>query len=281
LAENSQRLGDQFRDLSARNNLIPDNQFITDLTRAVRNYRNVPESQQRAMIQGYIDDIVPHVNAGQMPGPMYQEMRSRLSSQANSLRNSDPSLSEALRDTRNALDKAMERSIPATSGDAELWREARRQYSAQKTIEKAASRAGEATAEGQIVPANLRNAASAENRGAYARGQGQFSELSRAGSGVMAPLPNSGTAQRQLITAISAAIGGGGGGFLTGGVGGAAGAVAGAAAPGAFGRVLMSRPMQWYLSNSKFPQAASPGVERVARQLLLMEPALAPQLQSR
>ena len=226
LAANNQRLGDQFRDLSARNNLTPDNQFITDLTTAVRDYRNVPNSQQRAIVQGYVDDIIQHVNAGTMPGAQYQEMRSRLSRQANGLRNSDPTLSDALRDMRNALDNAMERSIPAGSGDAELWRQSRREYGAQKTIEKAASRAGEATAEGQLVPANLRNAVSAENRGAYARGEGDFSELARAGSGVMAPLPNSGTSQRLSLTnaamlPVSATV----------------------------GRALMSRPVQGYLGN--------------------------------
>jgi hypothetical protein len=230
LANNQQRLGDAFRDLSARNNLTPDNQFVTDIVAAARNYRRVPDSQQRAIVQGYIDDIIGHVNAGGMPGREYQEMRSRLSRQANSLRQSDPTLSEALRDMRNALDNAMDRSIPAGSPDAQLWRQSRQQYSAQKDIEKAASRAGEATAEGQIVPANLRNVAAANNRGAYARGEGQFSELARAGSGVMAPLPNSGTAQRynafQLLNQIT-----------------------GGAIPAATGRALMSPPVQSYLSN--------------------------------
>ncbi len=239
LAANNQRLGDQFRDLSSRNNLTPDNQFITDLTTAVRDYRNVPNSQQRAIVQGYVDDIIQHVNAGTMPGAQYQEMRSRLSRQANGLRNSDPTLSDALRDMRNALDNAMERSIPAGSGDAELWRQSRREYGAQKTIEKAASRAGEATAEGQLVPANLRNAVSGENRGAYARGEGDFSELARAGSGVMAPLPNSGTAQRNALTnlallPVSASV----------------------------GRALTSSPVQGYLGN-----------QLLARQLENLPPA--------
>lgn len=226
LAANQTRLGDTFRDLSARNDLVPDNQFINDVVGAVRNYRRVPDSQQRQIVQGYVDDIIAHVNAGGMPGPQYQEMRSRLSRQANSLRNSDPTLSEALRDMRNALDNAMERSIPQGSDDAALWRQNRREYGAQKVIEKTASRAGEATAEGQLVPANLRNTVSAENRGAYARGEGQFSELARAGAGVMAPLPNSGTAQRLgwsdiFKLPVSATI----------------------------GRALMSGPVQGYLGN--------------------------------
>lgn len=248
LAQNNQRLGNQFEQLSARNNLTPDNQFITDLTTAARDYRNVPHSQQRAIVQGYMDDIIGHVNNGSMPGPQYQEMRSRLSRQANSLRNSDPTLSDALRDMRNALDNAMERSIPAGSGDAALWRQTRREYGAQKTIEKAASRAGEATAEGQLVPANLRNAVAAENRGAYARGQGDFSELARAGSGVMAPLPNSGTGQRNLLTDLAKLP------FTA-----------------TAGRVITSRPAQAYLGNQVMARALerlSPGQASVLDALM-------------
>lgn len=247
LAANNQRLGDAFRDLSARNNLTPDNQFITDLTGAVRNYRRVPDSQQRQMVQGYVDDIIDHVNAGAMPGPQYQEMRSRLSRQANGLRQSDPTLSDALRNMRNALDNAMGRSI--SPQDQAAWQLARQQYGAQKTIEKAASRAGEATAEGQIVPANLRNAVAAENRGAYARGQGDFAELARAGSGVMAPLPQSGTGPRVAISALASMLGGGAG-FAGGPMGAGMGAALGAAAgPAALGRMIMSRPAQAYLGN--------------------------------
>jgi len=224
LAANNQRLGNEFEQLAGRNTLVPDNQFINDVTQAVQQYRNVPNSQQAQMIQGYIDDIVPHINAGGMPGAEYQAMRSRMSRQANNNRQSDPDLSEALRGIRNALDNAMGRSI--SPADREAWQTARRQYGAQKTIEKTASRAGEATAEGQLVPANLRNTVSADNRGAYARGEGDFSELARAGAGVMAPLPNSGTAQRLNLTdlmklPISATV----------------------------GRALMSRPVQGYLGN--------------------------------
>jgi hypothetical protein len=250
LANNQRRLGQSFRDLSARNDLVPDNQFVTDIVAAARNYRRVPDSQQRAMVQGYIDDIVQHVNAGGMPGREYQEMRSRLSRTANSLRQSDPTLSEALRDMRNALDNAMERSI--SPADAAAWRQTRQQYGAQKDVEKAASRAGEATAEGQIVPANLRNVAAANNRGAYARGEGQFSELARAGAGVMAPLPNSGTAQRYNALQLfnQATMG---------------------AIPAVAGRALMSRPVQAYLANNAINFNNIPPAQLAAIRALLAQ----------
>lgn len=232
LSANQRRLGDQFADLAGRNNLATDNRFIVALDDAVRGYQRVPPSQQRAIVEGYVNDIMPHINNGSMPGPVYQEMRSRLSRQAHSLRESDPTLSEALRNMRNALDDAMGRSI--SPADRELWQQTRREYGAQKTIEKSASKAGEATAEGQITPANLRATVSAQNRGAYARGEGDFSELARAGAGVMAPMPQSGTAPRSAIYHML--------NFPTAGI-----------APAVTGRLLMSRPAQAYMGNQVLP----------------------------
>lgn len=252
LAQNNQRLGNEFERLSARNDLIPDNQFITELTDAVNRYRRVPDSQQARMLQGYLDDIVPYVQQGAMPGVEYQPMRSMLSADSKSVRQTDPYLSRALAGIRDALDNAMGRSI--SPADREAWATARRQYGAQKAIEKTASRAGEATAEGQLVPANLRNTVSADNRGAYARGEGQFAELARAGAGVMAPLPNSGTAQRLgwsdiFKLPITATV----------------------------GRAMMSRPVQAYLGNQTLTQALQqlPPARRAALIALLNnDPAL-------
>jgi hypothetical protein len=248
LAANQQRLGQAFQDLSARNTLVPDNQFINDLTDAVSRYRNVPDSQQRQIVQGYINDIVPHVNAGGMPGTQYQPMRSMLSADAKSVANSDPYLSRALAGIRNALDSAMMRSI--SPEDQTLWQQARREYGAQKVIEKAASRAGEATAEGQITPANLRNTVAAENRGGYARGEGPFNELARSGVSVMSPLPNSGTAQRANAFHL-----------LNAGLLGIPQAL--------MGRAVMSHPVQSYLANQLMAGALP--TNPAARDLLMIE----------
>ena len=249
LAENQRRLGQEFADLSARNNVVFDQQFSRDINHAIRDYARVPPSQQRAIVENYIDDIVQHAtNTGGMPGAYYQEMRSRLSRQANGLKNNDPTLSDALRNIRNALDDNMGRSI--SPADRAAWNQARREYGAQKVLEKSASRAGEATAEGNIVPANLRNTVAAENRGAYARGEGNFSELARAGAGVMAPLPNSGTGQRVAVNTLASLLGGGVGSIGGVGLGSALGAAAGAAAgPAVAGRILMNPVTQRYLGN--------------------------------
>jgi hypothetical protein len=247
LGANQRRLGQTFEDLSTRNNLVPDNHFVNDVVDAARNYRRVPDSQQRQMVQGYIDDIIDHVNNGHMPGPQYQEMRSRLSRESNGLRVSDPTLSQALRDLRNGLDNAMSRSI--APADQQAWQTARREYSAQKVIEKAASRAGEATAEGQITPANLRNTLPKAG-GGYARGEGDFNELARSGVSVMTPLPNSGTAQRTNAFHL-----------LNAGLLGIPQAAA--------GRVVMSRPVQDILANQLM--AGSMPANPAARRLLMAE----------
>lgn len=267
LANNNARLGNEFETLSARNTLTPDNQLVNDVTQAVRDYQTVPPSQQRAIVENYVNDIAGHVANGGMPGPQYQEMRSRLSRQSNSLRNSDPTLSDALGNLRDSLDGAMGRSI--APADQQAWQQARQQWGAQKTLEGAASRAGEATAEGQITPANLRNAVSAKNRGQYARGEGDFADLARAGAGVMAPLPNSGTGQRVAVHTMASMLGAALGAPAGGGVGSVGTAALGAAAgPALLGRLLMSRPVQAYLGNQVIGQGR--GIDpRMARLLAL------------
>jgi hypothetical protein len=190
------------------------------------------------------------VNAGGMAGEHYQPMRSMLSADSKSVAQSDPYLSRALAGIRNSLDDAMERSIAQNNPqDMGAWQTARREYAAQKLIEKAASRAGEATLEGQITAPNLRNAIPKAG-GNYARGEGQFDELARAGATVMTPLPNSGTAQRMnafhLLNATLLGI-----------------------PQAAAGRAIMSPPVQRILANQLMTGALPNSPE--ARRLLMVE----------
>lgn len=246
IADNQRRLGQGYRDISARNTVQPDNQMVTDIVDAVQRYHFVPGSQQHAMVQGYIDDIIPHINNGSMSGQHYQALRSFLTADAASA--SDGHLRNALTGIRNALDNTMTRSV--SPEDAAAWRQLNREYSAQEVIKKAASRAGEATAEGQITPANLRNTIAGEDRSGYAQGRGQFNELARAGVQAMTPLPNSGTAQRMgaLQTLDNALI---------------------AIPRGLAGRAVMSAPVQSILANQLMSGALPASPE--ARRLLIAE----------
>ncbi len=244
---NYDRIGQTFRDLSSRNNLRADQQFAQDLGTTLREYDRVLPAEQRQIVGNLATDIVERFRAGGgvMPGSEYQTARSRLSRMANNNRQSDPDFADAIRGMRNALDNGMVRSIPAGSDDAAAWATARSEYGNWKDLAKASSGAGAGTAEGLITPQALRSAtASGNNREAYARGQGDFAELARAGNAVMTPLPNSGTAQRNLITGMA-----GGGGATAAMTGDPMMAAIVALGPSAFGRALWSGPVQRYLSN--------------------------------
>lgn len=264
------RIGGQFDALGARNTLNMDRQFATDLTDAVREYNGLVGPTQRApLVENTVNDIA-HMAAqhqGQLTGDVYQAMASRLRTAARGT--TDPQTATVLRDLHTAMDNAMERSIATNNpNDLGAWREARNQYRNLMVIEKAATGAGENTAQGLISPSQLRNATVvAHGRRNYARGQGDFADLARAGEGVMKPLPNSGTAPRMYAQHLLSGLGG----VVGTSVGGLHGGIAGLAAPAVLGRALMSRPVQAYLGN----QAMLPGARGRHEALVhaLMSPA--------
>lgn len=256
------RVGQQFDDLAARNTITVDQQFGNELGQAVQDYMLTVAPPNRApAIGNFVQELVNahQTYGGVLPGRVYQSLRSRMEATARQMGN-NPEARNALRGMREALDDAMERSI-ANPADAAAWREARNQYRNLLTVERALTTGGEAAAEGLITPAKLRQATvTTQGRRNYARGQGEFVELARAGQQVMSPLPNSGTAGR-----ISAQNIGAGALSLLGGTGGAAysggdpamtglGFIAGMLAPRAVGRAATSRIGRAYLGN----QAATP-----------------------
>lgn len=248
MQETADRIGAEFERLSSGNTMRLDAPFGRDIGRVLNEYDRVLPSQQREVVQNVVDDILAH--GTRMPGEVYQEARSRLSRLAHNTRQNDPTFSEALAGIRDALDNAMGRSI--TGEDRAAWNLARRQWGNYRTIEKAVTGAGENAAMGLISPAQLRSATAVRNRSAYAQGRGDLAELARAGTAILNPLPNSGTAQRNLINHIMASAAGAGVGGAAGqahGDGFLPGAIAGAVAPGLAGRALLSRPTQAYLTN--------------------------------
>lgn len=243
-------LGQRFDALSARNTLQPDAQFGRDIIGSAQRYVDTVIPSQRVAgrqnVETIIQDVVDQMRqqGGVMPGQLYQATRSRLGGMADGVRQSDPQLSTAIRGIRNALDGAMDRSI--SPADQQAWQQARTQWRNWKAIEKAASGAGAGVAEGYISPSQLRSAVAGQNRGQYARGQGDMADLTRAGEALLRPLPQSGTAPRQAAGNLFASLAGGGAGAA---VGGPFGAIAGAAVPALVGRAVLSRPVQAYLGN--------------------------------
>ncbi len=250
-------IGKQFDDLSARNTATFDPQFGRDLGGVLNDYDNLSLPRQQAPVVGKTIQGLASLG-GTMPGPQYQAVRSNLDKSARAIAQSDPPLSGALFGIRNALDGAMDRSI--TPEDQGAWQDARAKWKNWKVIEKASTGAGEDAAQGSISPAALRSATVAQNRGAYATGQGDFSDLARAGQGLMTPLPNSGTAPRQFVQHLMQAGGSGLGAFLHGTEGALVGAEASTIGVPLLGRLLMSSPVQGYLKNQALPPPLAGGI---------------------
>jgi hypothetical protein len=265
----------RFRSVAARNTLQLDPRFNKDLYAALTEYESTVRAPMRAPgVTEIADDLTgatARVQGGSMPGNAYQALRSKLSTRAKGLRMSDPQQAQAYRGIRNALDSAMERSIAQTNpADSDLWAQIRRHYGNYKDLVQASGSAGEQAAEGLFSPANLKSAiSSGNNRGRYVRGEGDLAELARAGVNVMTPLPQSGTAPRNLIQGLVS-----GGSYVAGGVPGLAASIA---APAIAGRTLMSRPVQGYLGNQLMPRisGALPDYGTTARALNAAAAALA------
>lgn len=259
-----ERLGKSFEQLAERNPMVADRQMAQELGTALREYDRVLPADQRQIVGNLADDIVSRLTAnnGQLPGKEYQTIRSRLSRMSQNARQTDPEFSQAVRGMRDALDNAWTRSV--SPEDAAAAARTRKQWGNLKTIERAASAGGEASASGMISPAQLRIAASqgAGNRGAYARGEGDFAELARAGQAIMTPLPNSGTAQRNMTTGI---FGGAGAGVA---LGEPMTAAIMALGPAGMGRALWAGPVQKYLSNQALTASERKALETRLRSAL-------------
>lgn len=263
------RIGSNFDRLAANNTLHMDPQFVTDLVDTAKQYHAmVPPAMRSPIVEDLVRDIgtTQAKNNGKISGEAYQTLASRLSRAVRG--SADPQLKEALGGIKNSLDDAMERSIQAHNpNDAGAWREARTEYRNLITLEKASTAAGSNAAEGLISPSSLRNATiNTQGRRNYARGDGDFAELARAGEATMKPLPNSGTAPRQYMQHLITALGTGAGGMVAS----IPGMVAGAAAPAVVGRALMNPIVQRYLSNQLLTpnQGAGAGQQALARALL-------------
>jgi hypothetical protein len=254
------RIGQVFNDLSARNTLQADQSLVKDLGTALNKYGRALPSQQKQVVGNYAAEIVDRIKAnnGMMPGNEYQTIRSELGRVSRNASGKDDNFADAARAIRNALDDNMSRSIKPE--DAAAWKTANKQYAAMKTIERAAAAGGENAAAGLVSPAQLRIASmQGGGRSAYAQGQGDFAELARAGNQIMTPLPNSGTAQRNLMT------GGIGGAAIASSLASPVLAAATVAAPAAAGRALWSNAGQRYLGNQPISPAVRAQIEQILR----------------
>lgn len=266
------QLGQKFDSLAHRTGVMADRQLVSTLDAIANDYNSLLAPTLRApIVENLVGELKQMASRRAPPGSAngafygreYQAVRSRIdalrrNSGPNTSGSSDPYLSRALADIKDALDDAMERGMARRPGGAEIakeWRSVRREYKNLMVIEKALQGAGENTAMGLISPAQLRMAAKQQNKRAYVRGTDDLGPLARAGEAIMKPLPQSGTAPRAAATQVMASLGPAIAGNAMFGIEG----IAAAAAPALLSRALMSRPVQNYMANQR---AASVIAER-------------------
>lgn len=208
-----QRIGQQFTDLASRNTLQADDALMTGLAQIDDNARRYLTPDVGRVVLNRIDDVMARIENGTMNGRAYRNLDSELGKAARGASNGD--LRNALGELRGTLRSAMDRSI--SEGDRSAWQGARQQYANLMTVAPVAAK-NEA---GDVSGKTLLSAANTANRNAKFGAPSELAELGRIGRAFVADqVPNSGTAQRQLMQSL-----------LTGGGGAGVGAV-GAAATG-------------------------------------------------
>lgn len=215
LLAQKQTLGGTMGNIAERNSLDFASGLTTKLNDIAADAAQHLPPDLAAKVTGTISQIqnqAAHQSAltGAMTGNTYQGWREPL----RSLAQSSDGTGRYMGQIRAALDDAFRTQLPGAEG--ELFRGTSRQYANLKTIIDAMGGAGNLPAKGQIAPSQL-GAALARSVGKEnkAIGIGDMNELARIGQlFVRDQVPNSGTAQRQLIQGLLTA--GGGTGFGAG-----------------------------------------------------------------
>lgn len=186
-----------------------DKALVSDIDDAIRRYSNTLDVNVRPIFTAQADAIKS--NVGQVGGDFAQNVRSELATLERNYA-AQPRLANALGDLREAVDSAMQRSLPRA--DATALQEARGQYKNLKRIEEAYNRGGAQAAAGNISPVALRQTV---KRGATK----ELETLARGGDVFLRELPQSGTAPRQNIYNLLTGAAGGAG-LISGGLPGLA-----------------------------------------------------------
>lgn len=249
-------IGDVFDDLVSRNVLTVDQGAAAKAQDVLTDYMMLLEGRPAGIVTKAYDDIYRAAMSGEpISGKVYHYLHSRL---GRALKSNNPATVQAAGAMRDVLDDALEATLKATGTPEDIarWSTARRQYQDFLAIEKAVSRAGEATDYGLISPAALESAVKSQSKRRFTQGQRDLGELARAGSATMRPLPMSGTPERQrgmgMIPTKNLATSGIGAtaGYMMGGPPGAVvGAGVGAMVPRATRGLTMSPAGQAYLGN--------------------------------
>ena len=248
-------LGKELGAIAERNTLDFNKGLSDKLASITDDAARHLDTDAAAKVAQRVDKVLQQVgDDGKMLGSNYQGWREPLR-KASKAATEESSYYGKI---RGAMDTAFKEGIEGA--DAQAFGDTSRKYANLKTIIDAMGGAGKLPAKGQISPAQLSAALSRSiGKEGKALGRGDLNELTRIGQNfVSEQIPNSGTAQRQLIQALltsggGSLIGGGaagmtGGDVSTGMLAGGALTAGGLAAPRAIQSLMNSPAGQAYLT---------------------------------
>lgn len=189
------RISKSYNDIHGRNNLVIDQELKDALTQVEQDQlRRIP-TNQKPVVQSYLDDFNTKNVGDTISGKDYQDLRSMLDKQAKGFKNSDPFTADALKSIRSAADKGMERN--ANMFDVPLLKKANSDWATMKSMERAID-----PTTGNVSPALLINGLKKQdaNRVIYGKGNQDLTDIAKVGKEfITSKVPDSGTAQRSAM----------------------------------------------------------------------------------
>ena len=246
--------GRRFEMLEAKTTFKPDDQFMDGLIAVRDNYARYIPSTRKESFDNLLTDATNLMDFTQDTGKAYQKFASTLRRLSRGAAK-DGEYQDALNDLVEVVDETAFRSA-GSEALKKSWQKLRREYRAYKIIEDSMAKTTKSAAEGDISPTAFAGAVKrAQSKRQFVSGDGPLEGLARVGtSRVRSSVPNSGTAQRNVIAGLM--TGGqagqgmlGAGGAYMAGADPVTGGILGLALPRAVQELYLSGPGRRYLTN--------------------------------
>lgn len=172
-----------------------DQQLIGDLGTVESSFARLKGADGAAPVRNAVSDVldVATTNNGVIPGDVYHSMIKKGGHLDRMAGSADPDVRFAARQIKDALEDAVERSLPAQSTALNEFRDWRKQWRSMSIAEDAVDAAG------NISGAKLNQVARRSTNDYERGGGGDIAELGRIGAGLLPEPPQSGTATRTRI----------------------------------------------------------------------------------
>ncbi len=194
IAKASQRIGNKFNELSAKSQVSLGDSFAK-LVQKLQSTNEKLGSFRNPQVDGLIEKSAQLAQMRDIPGDVYQVIRSELTSSADdAYRSGNSAAGKAMKEIRNALDDSAKAGLSKT--DQVAWDEVRKQYAHLKTLVK-----GNTIEAGNVKP-NLINSALAKfNPQMYKAGQidSPLNDIGVVSQNFKQAVPNSGTPERTAM----------------------------------------------------------------------------------